>query len=298
MQATDSHKKSRHDRQDRIYLKGLDSMHVIMPFVMPRRADNEAVLDEVIDITAVNEYITLKNAQEGIDFKYTWFHVVAAAIAKVMVLRPKMNWFIGSDGRFYAHRNIEVSFNVKRTFADESEEAIAKIVIDKDGEAPIEQVHTYVRSFVNMVRKENKTEGATDKMNILCKLPHWMLRFVFWTLDRMEFHGRYPKSLMIDDPRYCSVYISNLGSIKMNADYHHLYEKGTVSFFCVINEKKMRPIYHADGTYEMKDTLKLGLTIDERIADGYYFAQSLRLLRVLLAQPSLLDDPINTPVQF
>ena len=60
----------------------------------------------------------------------------------------------------------------------------------------------------------------------------------------------------------------------------------------------MRPVYKEDGTYEMKDTLKLGLTIDERIADGYYFAKSLRLLRVLLANPELLDKPINTPVEY
>lgn len=290
--------KSRHDRHDRIYLKDMDSMHVIMPFSMPRRLDNEAVLNEIIDITAVNEYLARKNAQEGVDFKYTWFHVVAAAIAKVFVLRPKMNWFIGKDKRFYAHRNIEITFNVKRQFADESAEAVAKVVIDKDGEAPIEQVHSYVRTFVNGVRKENKVDGITDKMNILCKIPHWMLRVIFWVMDRLEFYGRYPKALMADDPRYCSAYISNLGSIQMKANYHHLFENGTVSFFCVIDEKKLRTIIHPDGTSEIKDTLKLGFTVDERIADGYYFAKSLRLMRTLLAHPELLDNPINTPVEY
>ena len=292
-----THRKSRHDRKDRICLQGLDSMHVIMPFVMPRRLDNEAVLEEVIDVTAINEYIARRNTPD-IDFRYTWFHVVAAALAKVFVLRPKMNRFIASDGRFYAHRNIEVAFNVKRTFEDESEEAMAKIIIDPHGASAIEQVYNYVRSFVTGVRKEGMVEGTTDKMNILCKLPHWVLRFIFWIFDRLERHGRYPRFLMTDDPRYCSIYISNLGSIKMNADYHHLFEKGTMSFFCIINEKKMRPFFQPDGTYEMRDTIKLGLTIDERIADGYYFAGSVRLLRKLLANPELLELPIDTPVEY
>ena len=48
----------------------------------------------------------------------------------------------------------------------------------------------------------------------------------------------------------------------------------------------------------MKDTIKLGLTIDERIADGYYFAKSLRLLQEVLQHPDLLDQDASTPVEF
>lgn len=289
-------KKSRHDRYDRIYLKDLDSMHVLMPFLMPKRCDNEAVVEEIVDITAVNEFLNRKNADNP-DFKYTWFHVIAAALAKTIQLRPKMNWFI-SGNRYYERRNIVLAFNVKRTFEDESEEALAKFIANPDGGSIIEQVHSYVRDFVNMVRKDNKTEGATDKMNILKKLPLWMLKCIFWALNRMEMHGRYPKTLAKDDPTYSSCYISNLGSIRMKANYHHIYERGTISFFCVIGEKKMRPFFNADGTYEMRDTIPLSLTIDERIADGFYFAKSLRLLRYLLQHPELLEDDISAPVVF
>ena len=287
-------KKDRRDRYDRIFLKNLDSMHVIMPYIMPRRCDNEAVLDVVIDITAVNEYLARKHAGSP-DFKYTWFHVIAAALAKTIILRPKMNWFI-SGYRMYERRDIVVTFNVKRTFEDHSEEVIAKFTVDRDGGSLTEQVHDYVRDTVRAVRQEGKNDGATDKMNILKYLPRPLLKFFFWALRRLEYHGYYPRAFRHDDPCYSSVYISNLGSIKMNADYHHLFESGTISFFVVINEKKMRPIFHDDGTYEMKDTIKLGLTIDERIADGYYFAKSLRLLNHLLQNPDLLDLDASAPV--
>lgn len=285
-----------HDRYDRIFIKNLDAMHVLIPFIMPHRCDNEAVLTKNIEIDAINAYLAKKNA-ENPDFKYTWFHVIAAALAKTFVLRPKMNWFI-SGGRIYEKRDIRISFNVKRTFHDESEEAIANLIVDKNGPAPIEQVHTYVRNFVNMVRKENKNESTTDKMNVLKVLPVFVLRFIFWVLNHLERHGLYPKSLAKDDPRYASIYISNLGSIKMNANYHHLYENGTNSFFCVIGEKKLRPVFAADGTYEMHDTLPLSLTIDERIGDGFYFGRSLKLLNHLLQNPELLDEDIATPVEF
>ena len=35
----------------------------------------------------------------------------------------------------------------------------------------------------------------------------------------------------------------------------------------------------------MRETLDLGLTIDERLADGYYYSKSVRLLKYLLAAP-------------
>ena len=289
-------KKDRRDRYDRTFIKELDAMHVIMPYMMPFRSNNEAVLDLVVDIDAVNEYIERKNSASP-DFKYTFFHVITAAIAKTLILRPKMNWFI-SGYRMYERKDIVVSFNVKRTFDDRSEEVLAKLIVDRNGGSLVEQVHDYVRKFVKAVRVEGKSDGATNKMNILKYLPRPLLKFFFWALRRLEYHGHYPKAFRYDDPCYSSVYISNLGSIKMNADYHHLFESGTISFFVVINEKKKRPIFHDDGTFEMKDTIKLGLTIDERIADGYYFAKSLRLLQHLLQHPDLLDQDASTPVEF
>ena len=45
------------------------------------------------------------------------------------------------------------------------------------------------------------------------------------------------------------------------------------------------------------EALDLGLTVDERIADGYYYSRSMRLLRHLLAHPELLDLPLDTPVE-
>ena len=289
-------KKDRRDRYDRIYLGNLDSMHVLMPYIMPNRCDNEAVLNEVVDITAINEYLSAKNASNP-EFKYTWFHVIAAALAKVIILRPKMNWFI-SGNRYYSRRYVKIAFNVKRKFEDESEEAMAVLPIDPAGGSVTEQVHSWVQNFVTGVRVKGETDGGTDIMDVLAKLPRFMNKFIFWGMRKMEYFGCYPKALADVDPSYCSVYISNLGSIKMNANYHHLYERGTISFFTVIGEKKMRPFYNPDGSYEMRETIPLGMTIDERIADGYYFAKSIRLLRHLLQHPELLDLDASAPVEF
>ena len=284
------------DRWDGYRLRGLDPVHVMMPYMFGKRTENEAVLGEVIDLTELDKYLAAKNAQNP-EFKYTWFHFIAAALAKAVLLRPKMNYFI-AGGHYFERKKIQVAFNVKRRFTDEGEEAMAKFVLDPEGESPLEQVHSYVQKFVTKVRSDKEGVGVDDILKILSYLPRPLFRLLTWTLKKMEYYGIYPKSLAADDPCYSSVYISNLGSIKMNADYHHLFNWGTISFFVVIGEKKMRPYYKEDGSYELRNSLKLGLTVDERIADGYYFAKTLRLVRKMFAHPELLDLPAATPIDI
>jgi pyruvate/2-oxoglutarate dehydrogenase complex dihydrolipoamide acyltransferase (E2) component len=48
----------------------------------------------------------------------------------------------------------------------------------------------------------------------------------------------------------------------------------------------------------MRDSIDLGLTIDERIADGYYYSKTVRLLRKLLENPELLELPLNEKVEY
>ena len=39
----------------------------------------------------------------------------------------------------------------------------------------------------------------------------------------------------------------------------------------------------------------IGATLDERIADGFYFARSLKLVKHMFAHPELLDLPLSQP---
>ncbi|MFR0911756.1 MAG: hypothetical protein ACLSF6_03035 [Evtepia gabavorous] len=42
----------------------------------------------------------------------------------------------------------------------------------------------------------------------------------------------------------------------------------------------------------------LGITLDERIADGYYYSGTVALVKELLRHPELLDLPAKTPVEY
>lgn len=288
-------KKRFGDRKDGYLVRDIDSVHAIAPYILPNRADNEAVLTDTVDMTHVIDYIARKNSDEP-EFKYTFFHFIVAAIAKTIVLRPKMNRFY-SGHRLYDRKDLLFSFVVKKKFSDNGQEVLATIKIDPDSDAsPIDQVYEKVKKIVYSVRKENNSDSTTDKMDMLLKIPRPILRLAMRILRWLEYHGKYPKFLMYDDPYYSSVFLSNLGSIKMSADYHHLANWGTNSIFGIVGEMKPMPFYNADGSVEVKPGLNLSLTIDERIADGFYFANSIKILRKFFENPELIDEPISKPL--
>ena len=59
------------------------------------------------------------------------------------------------------------------------------------------------------------------------------------------------------------------------------------------NKAKKTPAFNEDGTYKMVDTISMGFTIDERIADGFYFARSIELFKYILTHPDILDLPLT-----
>ena len=290
-------KKKRGDRRDGRLVREADSMHKVAGFLLPNRCDNEAVMRELVDMTAVEEFVKMKNSDSP-DFKYTMFHVICAAVAKVLYDRPKMNYFYAGN-RLYERNEISFSFVVKRQFVDSSSEALAIIKLDKESDAsPLEQIYGKVKKFVTHVRSENKTDGTTDIISVLVKFPRPIMKFIISMLNFLENRDWLPRDLVEFDPYHSSVFISNTGSIKLSAQYHHLTNWGTNSFFILVGEKHLHPFYDENGNVTMKNALELGLTIDERIADGVYFAKSIKLLRKLLQNPELLELPLQTEIEF
>ncbi len=68
--------------------------------------------------------------------------------------------------------------------------------------------------------------------------------------------------------------------------------------FVVLGERKKRPFYDDEGNVTMRDSVDIGLTIDERIADGYYYSRTIQLLKKLLENPQLLDKPLQEEVEY
>ena len=281
------------DRKDGVYLREISSMHAIMPLIYPNRCDNEAYISECIDLANIRAYLEQKNADSPA-YAYNLFQVVVTAILKVITLRPKMNRFIANQ-TMYQRKEVSAAFTVKKLFDDDGAEALAQI--RTKGNETIEDIHGEIYRQVSFCRSEGK-DASTASMDLVQRFPKFVMRMVGAGARFLDRHGWMPRAVIATDPYYCSAVISNLGSIGLHAGYHHLTNWGTCSVFCVIGEIKKRPFYDEAGKVEMRESVDLGLTIDERIADGYYYARTVKLLRTLLENPALLDRPLNEEVDY
>mgnify|MGYP002508340292 CR=1 FL=1 len=282
------------DRKDGIWLKDIPAMNRIMPTLMPNRADNEAHISVDIDAEPLNAYLAKLN--EGrTDDKYTFFHLISAAIGKAFILRPKMNRFIVGS-KLYQRRNITVAFTVKKRFDDHAEEALA--FFEYDPKETMQTYHEKIMKVIHSTKSYEEKDTSTGAMDIVCKLPQWMIsgivKFVLW-LDK---HGWAPQFLVGTDPNHASVFLSNLGSIGLECGYHHLVNWGTNSCFVVLGKKCWKKEYGPDGEERCREVVPLGITLDERIADGYYYSGTVALVKELLAHPELLEMPADTPVEY
>ena len=281
------------DRRDGKLLRNIDGMHLIMPMIYPNRCDNEAFISERIDLTNVDKYIEKRNAENPV-FKFTLFHLIVAAVLKVIVLRPKLNRFIANKNLY--HRNeLTASFVIKKQFNDVSEEGTAFIRAGED--STVDSLREDLYKQITSV-KGGGGNSTTDALDFLNKLPRFIVKFFVALMRFLDRHGLVPKSLIAADPYYASVILSNLGSIKLRSGYHHLTNWGTTSLFVVVGEMKKRVFVNADGSEEYRNSVDLGLTIDERLADGYYYSKSVRLLKYILEHPECLERPFSEPVDY
>ena len=289
-----SSKRRRGDRKDGKLIRDIDALHYITGIIYPNRCDNEAYISERIDLRPINEYLAQKNADNP-EYKYNCFQVIVTALAKTIMLRPKLNRFI-VNSRFYQRNEVSTSFVVKRQFSDKGEEVLAFIHAKEDD--TIDTVHDEIRRQVTDLRDADYVDPSSGAMDMFRKMPAWLSRALVKSLVVLDRHGKVPSSLIETDPYYSSCVLSNVGSIKLKSGYHHLTNWGTCSLFCLIGEIQDHPLYDKDGSVTMVPMVDLGLTIDERLADGYYYSKSVKLLKYLLTHPAVLERPMSEKVDF
>lgn len=265
-------------RSDATRVKMSDPFHMIVPYIMPKRTEAEVSSFECFDVTNLMKYIEEKNQKKGNNLKL--FHCICYAVAKTIYHRPLLNRFIA--GKYFWQRNdISLSFVAKQQFKDEAQEALMFLYVKP--EMTVDTVSKIILGDVDQARKAGSND--LDKtMEFVGKLPRFLITFIVFVLKRLNYHGLMPKSLAKGDPNFSTVLLSNLGSIRAGAPYHHLSEYGTNSIMATI------------GTLQKegkKTTLNITITLDERIADGFYFAKSLRYMKYCFEHPEIMDRPIS-----
>ena len=284
--------KKRGDRKDGRWIRDIDGFHFIMPYLMPNRCDSEVYIEELIDVTEMVKYIEAHNSVNK-EFRLTPFHVITAAVGKIIYHRPYLNRFVAGR-RLYQRNKITLAFVVKRRFNDEAEESLLVTEIKED--TTLEQISRRIAGDAQNIRKEGGND-INDLLDKLSKLPRWLMRLAMCVFRFLDFHGWMPESICRGDSNYASVLLSNLGSIKCNAVYHHLNNYGTNSIVITIGRIHKELMADDDGNTSVRDVVAIGATADERIADGFYFARSIRMLEEILRDPQQLENKMKSEIR-
>ena len=80
-------------------------------------------------------------------------------------------------------------------------------------------------------------------------------------------------------------------SLRTDAIYHHLYEFGTNSCFLAIGKKLTQYVPNGEGELDKKKVMNFRFVVDERICDGFYYANAIKLFCKYLKHPELLELP-------
>lgn len=289
------YKKRLGDRRDGRWVRDVPGLQTVMSHLLPNRTDTEVYLHDTIDATELVKYLEKKNAEHP-DYKTTVFHCAVAGLARTVRERPLLNRFI-QGRRFYERYDISISFVVKRRFDDHAEESL--MVLVPHDEDTLDDISKKIYGDVRETRKsEHSTGGIDSVIDGFAKLPRPLFMLALRIIRWLDFWGKSPRFITDGDPNMTTILCSNLGSIKCPAVYHHLNNYGTNSIMVTIGTLHKEEMLMEDGHREVRDVIDFGATLDERIADGFYFARSFKLIKHIFAHPELLDKPIGEPSGF
>lgn len=273
-------------RTDGRKIKNIPPFFKIIPQVMRTRSDSQVYYSYDMPIKEMDEYID-KKAEENIRISY--MQIIYAAMVRLIAQRPQLNRFI-MNGRTYARKEIYISLAIKKSLSDDGEETTIKLPFT--GTENIFEIKEKLEKVINK-NKDISTENSTDILaKSLSLIPNFLLKIAVSFIMFLDKHGLLPKAIINASPFHTSAFLTNVASLGIDAIFHHLYDFGTTGLFLAMGKKKKSYIYE-DDDFKQEKCISLAFVCDERICDGYYFANSVKMFNKYLKKPDLLEENIK-----
>ncbi len=251
----------------------------IMPFLMRGRNESSVLFEQQLDMSRAQPWLADWNQRTG--QRATAFHLVLHALARVLRERPRLNRFIVGR-RIYDRRGVFMTFAAKKAMRDDAPLATVKREF-RPAERFAEMVAALDADI--QVARSDAISKVDKELSVFLRFPNFLLAASIALLRWLDSHGLAPHALIGDDPMYTSAFIANLGSLKIDAAYHHLYEYGNCPLFCTVGRLTTTPVA-VDGAVEIRPSLLLRYTYDERVEDGFYAASAIALVRDWIEDPA------------
>jgi len=264
-------------RPDGTLVKKLHPYRRIMSYIMPTKAESVVYFDEYINAEPLLDYI--KQANERFSVGMT--HCLVSGISIALLRNPMMNRFIAGH-RLYERKGSYITFSMKRKKLNKK----AKIAVVKQeitSQMTFRELCTTVSAKIDVERSDKKTY-VDKELSLFNVIPRPILSFLTKVFNALNYYNLLPGSFIKNDGMFSSVFLANLGSLGLNAGYHHLYEWGTCPLFLMAGQIHDRPVLK-NGVYQPQKTLHIRFTFDERIDDGLTAGQGMATFKHVLEHP-------------
>lgn len=274
-------------RPDGRRTKNIEPIVQVTPYLMPMRCDAQVFLQHRLDYEAMARYIAAQNQK---DEKITFMQIIVAAFIRAVSEHPEINRYI-LNKQFFSRNNCTVSFNILRDPHDANKgETAVKVKFD------LTDTIYDVRDRMNAVIDINRGDGASnfvDKLaGTLLKVPG-LATTVVGLVRLLDRYGLCPGALLDELPFHTSLYITNNASIGLHHVNHHIYNFGSTSMFWGMGTVERIAVVEGEKT-RMKRFLPIGITADERVCSGAFFAGFYSSVLRYFAHPELLETPPET----
>ncbi len=264
-------------RCDGTLLRGVHPYRRIMAYIMPTRAESVVYFDSYIDATELARF--LPEAREAYGANVT--HCVVAAVARGMHQVPQMNRFVVGR-RLYERKGVFLTFSMKRKKLEKSAK-VSTVKLEMPAGEGFQALCARLNAKIQVERSDRRTY-ADKEFAFFTAMPRPVLNLGVKLLRLADYNNLLPWSFIRPDPMFTSAFIANLGSLGMAPGFHHLFEWGTCPLFLMVGRIEDRPAV-VDGAVQVRPTLHLRWTYDERIDDGLTSSYGIASVNKALEDP-------------
>lgn len=251
-----------------------------MPALMPKRSDAVVFFELAPRVECAEQTLGTVQATHP-HLHVTIFHLVLWALAGTLEAHPHLNRFV-AGGNVWDRDGIWLSFTAKTTLDEEG----VLVEVKRRFRPQLSFVEFVVDINDGIAAARGGEQTLADKeLDLFVRLPAALRRGVVRAAAAANALHVLPHSFIEDDPFFASVFVTNLGSVGVDAAFHHLYEHGTIPIFCTIGRIRSTPVVE-DGGVGVGRVLPIKLTYDERVEDGLYAGLALEEFRQRIEDPA------------
>jgi hypothetical protein len=269
-------------RPDGRLVRELPAYRRMMPYLMRTRNESAVYFRQVLDLGKTLPFLEQWNAAHP--QRMTLFHLFLFAAVRTLHERPRLNRFV-SGGRIWDRHGIWISFSAKKALHDNAPIVVVKRPFDPG--QPMNQMLEGLHADLDRGRSNEKSH-VDKELSLLLALPGPLLRLLVGLQRWADGWNLLPGAFLHSDPMYGSMFIANLGSLKIDAAYHHLYEYGNMPIFATLGKVHKEVTVDEEGKPTVSTVCEVKYTFDERIEDGLYCARALDHLRTLVENPEAM----------